>query len=109
MIRILYGYTENGKMSSGMGPCPHGEMTAAAGDGPVKTGPSFFVLLPKNDCNNNHPLRCEIPAALFNQYGYRLNSANPVIASQRRSVGVAIRPPEALLITEMLVVRRTHQ
>ena len=51
MIRILYGYTENGKMSSGMGPCPHGEMTAAAGDGPVKTGPSFFALLPKNDCN----------------------------------------------------------
>ena len=32
-IRILYGYTENGKMSSGMGPCPHGEMTAAAGAG----------------------------------------------------------------------------
>ena len=67
MIRILYGYTENGKMSSGMGPCPHGEMTAAAGDGPVKTGPSFFVLLPKNDCNKDRR-GCEIPAAFFGQF-----------------------------------------
>ena len=43
-----------------------------------------------------------------NQYVYRFNAATPVIASQRRSVGVAIRPPEALPITEMLVVRRKN-
>ena len=41
-------------------------------------------------------------------YAYRFNAADPVIASQRRSVGVAIRPPEALPITEMLVVRRKN-
>ena len=51
---------------------------------------------------------CVFRGKMAGVYAYRVNSVNPVIASQRRSVGVAIRPPEALLITEMLVVRRKN-